>query len=463
MASHGSITTINPIDQVSSPHILSSSHSSLSHSLSSSRRSSQISKTYRQASTLFLTRRLPESLSTILPVITPSSSSDTENTTPDDPAKSSAPISKASRTTRIKVWSLYLTILNAILELDPAEGKQAFGTSQFRALVAKVRDGEVWEEVVRNGYHGIEGDVDSDVVINLATLLLAHARSQKVNQTRLETYLATSDTISLSMSQSSTPTTSNPFPGSKRRSQPETDTPRDLNARVKILELYTLHVLLRNNEWDYAKEFITISEVLDDERREAFLGALRSLKEESEEGERRERMEKEYREEQLKKDIEESRRRREEEERRREEIAKKAKASARGTSEIDFGVEDEAAAMNNGSVTSSSAPNNPRQSKISKSSSTKPHSRKSIEEKKQKTMVEKMGIIMRNLKLVLENIGGSLNLKNPMVMLRMVAFVIGILVVFGRKEVRERTRRMMSEGLGRVKKTIGMGVKVSYI
>ncbi|KAI9641527.1 hypothetical protein NHQ30_010339 [Ciborinia camelliae] len=463
MAPHGTTTTNNQADQLYSSHILSSSHSSLSNSLSSSRHTSQISKTYRQASTLFLTRRLPESLSTILPVITPSSSSDTENTNPDDPAKSVAPISKASRTTRIKVWSLYLTILNAILELDPAEGKQAFGTSQFRALVAKVRDGEVWEEVVKNGYHGIEGDVDSDVVINLATLLLAHARTQKVNQTRLETYLATSSIPSLSMSQSPTPTTSNPFPGSKRHSQSGTGTPRDLNARVKILELYTLHVLLRNNEWEYAKEFITISEVLDDERREAFLGALRSLKEESEEGERRERLEKEYREEQLKRDIEESRRRREEEERRREEMDKKAKASAGGTSEIDYGIEGETPVMTNGSVASSSAPNNPRQSKTSKSSTTKPHPRKSVEEAKQKTMIQKAGIIMRNLKLVLENMGGSLNLRNPMVMLRMVAFVVGILVVFGRREVRERVRRMMSDGLVRVKRTIGMGVKVSYI
>lgn len=163
MASLGPSGTINKTNQQMSSHRLSSSQSSLS----SSRHTSQISKTYRQASTLFLTRRLPESLSTILPVITPSSSSDIENTNPDDHAKSLAPISKASRTTRIKVWSLYLTILNAILELDPAEGKQAFGTSLFRALVAKVRDGEVWEEIVKNGYHGIEGDVDADVVINL--------------------------------------------------------------------------------------------------------------------------------------------------------------------------------------------------------------------------------------------------------------------------------------------------------
>ncbi len=78
-----------------------------------------------------------------------------------------APVAQASRTTRIKVWSLYLTILNAIIELEPEEGKDAFGQQEWRALCAKVRDGDIWEEVVRNGYHGVEGNVDSDVVINL--------------------------------------------------------------------------------------------------------------------------------------------------------------------------------------------------------------------------------------------------------------------------------------------------------
>ena len=53
------------------------------------------------------------------------------------------------------------------MELDPDEGKLAFGSQDWRVLVTKVRDGDVWGEVVRNGYGGVEGDVDSDVVINL--------------------------------------------------------------------------------------------------------------------------------------------------------------------------------------------------------------------------------------------------------------------------------------------------------
>lgn len=205
--------------------------------------------------------------------------------------------------------------------------------------------------------------------------------------------------------------------------------------------------------------------MLDDERREAFLGALRSLKDENEEGERRERLEKEYREEQLKRDIEESRRQREDEERRREELNKKAKSNTGGTSEIDYGIEDETHGTTNGSVTS----NNPRQSnfKSSKPSTTKPRKPTSVEksesQSKQKSMIEKAGIILRNFKVVLENLGGGFNLRNPMVVLRMIGFLAGIVAIFGRREVRERVRRLMGEGLGRVKRTVGMGVKVSYI
>jgi hypothetical protein len=78
------------------------------------------------------------------------------------------------------VWSLYLTILNAVVELDPDEGKQAFGSKEWRGLVSKVRDGDVWEEVVRDGYGGVEGDVDSDVVINLYSSLLSFCQTKLI-------------------------------------------------------------------------------------------------------------------------------------------------------------------------------------------------------------------------------------------------------------------------------------------
>ena len=161
MAHNGTTSmTLSP----SSSQLLSSSITSLSAS-TLRQSSSQISKIYRQASTLFLTRRLPESLSTIQPVITPPEPSD-EDTIVNGETEP-APISTASRTSRVKVWSLYLTLLNSIVELDAVEGKQAFGSSEWRRIVTAVRDGGVWDEVVRNGYRGREGEVDAEVVINL--------------------------------------------------------------------------------------------------------------------------------------------------------------------------------------------------------------------------------------------------------------------------------------------------------
>lgn len=136
-------------------------------SSTSSRHTSHMTKTYRQASTLFLTRRLPEALSTVLPLVTPPAGglpgSDQAGEVSGDPA----PVAEASRSMRVKVWSLYLTILNAIVELEPDDGKDAFGSQEWRGLCAKVREGAIWDEVARNGYHGVEADVDSDVVINL--------------------------------------------------------------------------------------------------------------------------------------------------------------------------------------------------------------------------------------------------------------------------------------------------------
>jgi hypothetical protein len=134
-----------------------------------------MNKAYKQASNLFLTRRYPEALSTVLPLITPphgetnGNTDDTnglENPDQNGHLEDPAPVATASRTMRIKVWCLYLTLLNAILEMEPDHGKDTFG-SQWRTFCTKVRDGEVWEEVVRNGYHGVEGDVDSEVVISL--------------------------------------------------------------------------------------------------------------------------------------------------------------------------------------------------------------------------------------------------------------------------------------------------------
>ncbi|PHH91019.1 hypothetical protein CDD83_1912 [Cordyceps sp. RAO-2017] len=452
-----------PVSEPLSRTLLSSTLSSYSlssaasSSAAASRHSSHVSKTYRQASTLFLTRRLPEALTTLSPLITPPP----ENGEP-------APVARSSRTTRIKVWSLYLTILNAVLEMEPDEGKEAFGNQEWRALCAKVRDGHVWEEVVRHGYHGVEGDVDSDVVINLATLLLAHARDQTLNQRKLETYLATSNAPSLDLAGH---LAGSPAPASRmgrryRSPAPGTsgaDTPRDLNARVKILELYTLHVLLRNNEWDYAREFISVSSVLDDERREAFLQALQSLQEEQLEQERRERQERQRQEEQLRRDIEDARRLRaenEERERRRLE-EEEERRTRRPSSEVDYGVEsnDENATRRGRQHQQQKQQQHQQQQRPSRASLSRPDAKAAAVPP---TFTARAAIILSRLRLLVDRLAATLN-GNPALMVRLMAFIVGLLVMLGHGGIRQRMQRILAASWSKVKATAGMGTKVSYI
>jgi hypothetical protein len=283
-----------------------------------------------------------------------------------------------------------------------------------------------------------------------ATLLLAHARTQTVNQQRLENYLAASTAPNLDISSRLQESQARPSP---RKSHPSksvgTDTPRDLNARVKILELYTLHVLLRNNEWDYAREFITLSEVLDEERREAFLLALQSLQDEQNETDNREREAQRRHEEQLQKDLEEAKRRRiENEELERKIQEEEQNQSRREGSEVDYGIESPKPKSAKAKRASAGTP---RQNANSNTRAITPQ-----------TYTKRAAVIISNLRKVLENMAQSFQ-ANPMILLRTLAFVIGLVLVLSRKDVKERIKRIMGNGWNKVRATAGMGVKVSYI
>lgn len=386
-----------------------------------------------------------------MPLISPPPSDDPNG--PFEPA----PVARASRSTRIKVWSLYLTILNAIIELDTDEGKDAFGTQDWRAICTKVREGEVWEEVVRNGYHSVEGDVDADVVINLATILLAHAKTQVQNQKRLEAYLAAAQTPNLDISKRFSEPSPRRFRSPVKGAAGGADTPRDLNARVKILELYTLHVLLRNNEWDYARDFISMSPVLDEERREAFLQALQSLREEQHEAEKRESEERHQQEDQLRRDVEEARRLRAENEERERKRLEEERAR-RETSEVDYGVER----------TPSHAGSSSRSSKRHPGTHPKSAPRALPSTNKAKTVAAspslgtKATAVLANIRALVEQMARSFQ-ANPYVLYRTVAFIIGLLLMFSRKSIRDRVSRILGSSWDKVKTTAGMGVKVSYI
>ena len=429
-------------------------------SISSPRRpKSDISKVYKQAEVLFVTRRFSEALSTIQPLITVPYPQD--GTHDDDATAGVAPIAKASQKSRMKVWSFYFTLLNAIADLGPEDGKAEFGGKEWRNLVAKAQEGSIWDEVVNIGYGGMEGNVDADVVFNLAWLLLDQSTSQAGNQRHLESYLSASSHPSLDLTDrfkgSNGP---NALCGGQIPRSGGTDTPRDLHARVRIIELYALHVLPRTGEWNYARDFINMSDLLDEEIREEFLQTLRSLEDEDMKGQDH---------------FEDALPQQEElteqeplpaEETRPEsmETLRQEPSSThhRSDSEQDYGIDKPRAPQD----VPEFRPAPPKatlnidksvQRKDSRSPPTK-STRMTMNTSIYKRSAAVLSALQRLIQSMTEQVS-----QNPMSLLRFVLFLMGLIVAFSRRDVKDRLGRLTGVGWDKVKRTVGMGVKVSYM
>ncbi|MCJ1385737.1 hypothetical protein MMC17_008860 [Xylographa soralifera] len=425
---------------------------------------SLISKTYKQASTLFLTRRLLEALETLEPLISPLETADGSQI--GDVSNASALIASANQSLRVKVWNLYFSLLNAIIELGPDEGKTTFGHKEWRKLVAKARDGTIWDEVVNVGYGGTEGKVDADVVSNLATLLLAHSSSQILTQNHLETYLSSAHHPTFDLSErfkeSSEQSIEFRSPPSHARG---TNTPRDLSSRIEILETYALRVLPRNEEWQYAKDFITMSEVLDDERRDTFLQALQTLEEQKGMDEHQEietlRQQEEARaHERLEREARDEEERRIESERAR--IEAEPRQHKRSNSEKDYGIDNAASTKLPNKLPGPSNLKSTRQ--LPPNNRLSPTSRAHAPARKpgsSNTYGRGIALLTALQNLVLK-MAQSMS-RNPMVLLRTIFFIIAFLVALGRRDVRDRIGRITGLGWDKMKGTVGMGVKVSYL
>jgi hypothetical protein len=229
--------------------------------------------------------------------------------------------------------------------------------------------------------------------------------------------------------------------------------------------------------------------VLDDERREAFLQALDTLREEQAEAERREEDERLKREEAIRRDIEEARRlraenearerkrleeervKREGEERERVERAEREvrakKAAAGAATEGDFGVEgspapSSVAARSKSSGQPSSSSGARGVAKPRGALSRRGNAAGGGNAVAAPTIMSRASTVLNNLQALVHEIAGAFQ-TNPYVLLRMLAFVIGILLLVSRKKLRERIARVIGVAWGKVKATAGMGTKVSYI
>jgi hypothetical protein len=209
-----------------------------------------------------------------------------------------------------------------------------------------------------------------------------------------------------------------------------------------------------------------MSEVLDEERREAFLQALQSLQDEHNEVLNKDREVQKQQEEQLQRDIEEARQRRAEiEDLEKHRCIQDRPPSNKASSEVDYGIDS---SRPNGSVNGSTKARSVKgiSKKARSTGSTASHAaRPSISGKK---AVASRGpfhgalVIIANIRKLLEAMTASFK-GNPMILLRTLAFIVAFLLILSRSDVRNRVKRVVGKGWDKVRATAGMGVKVSYI
>jgi len=133
-------------------------------------------------------------------------------------------------------------------------------------------------------------------------------------------------------------------------------------------------------------------------------------------------------------------------------------------SETDYGIEDpapESVGRNPKPATSRQAA---KPAKMTQSSRTQlsPTSRSPPKKSAPQGLYRRSAAFIAVLHQLVLNMAHSMS-KNPMFLARMILFIVGLILTFSRRDVRDRVRRITDAGWDKVRRTVGMGVKVSYI
>ncbi|KAI5779684.1 hypothetical protein EDC01DRAFT_621019 [Geopyxis carbonaria] len=372
--------------------------------------SSQIaSRTYKTCKTLFLTRRLPEALAGLQTII-------------HGPPGS---IISCSRSLRIKIWCLYLAILDAASKMSASEGKATWGQQEWPQLIAKTRTGSIWDDV--NHSYGDEGRVDAEVVTTLATLLLSHSPDQTITQKRIETYIGATP-IALS---------------------PEEDS-KSVLQRVKLTEIYILHVLPRVGEWEYAREFTQLSPDIDEEQKESFYTTLEALQKDREETELQSRELEKQRDEEL------------EWERQQEENKKRSRSSPPDTGRRSSRVRG--SSVRPASRAGPLVEESPAIAKSRRPSTVTKEKRGTIVPQRKAKTTGANSTLITSTTAILSRIHAHMATPSgPFSMLRTVLMLAMVAWMTSNKKVRERVRRLLIISWIKMTRTVGMGMKVTYV
>jgi len=214
--------------------------------LSSDLSSASPNHLYRLSSQYFLTKHFPEASQAIQPLL-----------------------GSSDKKWQNKAWGLYLAILDNGLRFSDDEGKKVWGRQKWELERSKVKGSELWDDLLE-AFQGVKSSIDpalllamyliSKYMANNRILVSLRHGDPKVAQLKVEEWLA------------SVPP---PYPMQSSEindlTNGENNSSDGKDFYGKVLELYCTSLLPRNEEWDFAKEFIQLNEYLSPQRKQVFI------------------------------------------------------------------------------------------------------------------------------------------------------------------------------------------------
>ena len=284
-----------------------------------------------------------------------------------------------------------------------------------------------------------------------------------MNQQHLELHLAHYDPLI-----ASSPSKQDRITQYDLRNDKGRDTIRDLATHIQVLEIYILHILPRNSEWDYAQEFIKSNSILDDEQKDTFLQTLSELREDASILRGQSDLDPVLREldpltafyghEIGRTDSEVT-------------VIPAPSTNLRSTDSMQHSKQRDSQESTRATQLRSISPK--PSDDISKSWLTTPSGtaqpiqpdtliRIKAQKPPQSDLLKRSVHILTTVQKLLSYSMIRLS-HNPTVLLRFVLFLVAFFMTFSRKDLRDRAQQVLGKGWERVRRTFGMGVKISYI
>jgi len=166
-----------------------------------------------------------------------------------------------------KAWGLYLVILDNGLKLSDEEGRRVWSRQGWEVEVSRVKGSKLWDELL-DTFDGDIGSIGGEVVMAM------YAPNDPVDYGRIQVSLHHGDTklgqLKVEEWLAAVPA---PFPyESAENLNGVTGAVTNGTGKVKdfygkVLELYCLSLLPRNEEWDYANSFIDMNDFLSEAKK----------------------------------------------------------------------------------------------------------------------------------------------------------------------------------------------------